>query len=138
MISNDTGEITIDLEKTKCKDCGASLIYKIGTKVLTCEYCTAEIIVESKQSKDIDRDLDAFLTDTRKKEKYKIQTVQCKDCGASTTLQPHVVSDKCPYCTSPLIIAESISQHIIEPNSLIPFNIDKNKAWKYSTHGYKA
>jgi len=128
-MSTETEEKKAELGKVKCNDCGAFLSYNVGTTTLKCEYCASEVAIPIEKANIDERDFDTFLADSiNSKETHQTHTVQCKECGATTTLSPKATSDNCPYCSSPLVVANSTSQNSIKPQSILPFKIEKSKA----------
>lgn len=111
-----------------CKQCGANLQYAPGTRTLACPYCgTANEIPEKHE---IVEELDyqawlAKLADERSTE--ETLAVQCRTCGAQTTLPPNEVADLCPFCGS-AIVTEAASRKIIKPQGLLPFHVNRNQA----------
>lgn len=115
----------------KCKECGANLKFQPGTKHLTCEYCGAfnEIVVSNEPIEETD--YLQFISELEaNSDKHELSTVRCENCGASTTLSPNVVSDICPYCSTPLIIKNGTTSKTVRPKYLLPFTIDRIKANK--------
>lgn len=130
-MSNEFDEKTAEINKNqiKCKDCAGTLNFTPGTSHLKCQYCGTdnEIVVEKANAEEID--FEKFLAEkVHTSEEQQISTVKCGECGASTTLAPNVTSDNCPFCATPLIIANSSIKSIIKPKYMLPFNIDRKKA----------
>jgi predicted RNA-binding Zn-ribbon protein involved in translation (DUF1610 family) len=114
----------------KCKSCGADLKFSPGQQSLSCEYCSS--VNNLSQSEKIiveENDFHSFLSSIENNaEKQSLSTVNCKSCGASTTLQPNITSCNCPYCDTALIIKDASTCSIIRPKYLLPFKIERNKA----------
>jgi LSD1 subclass zinc finger protein len=128
-MSNDTSEKTADINKVKCKDCGAFLTYKVGTTNLKCEYCNAENEIKTEAAVVEELDFNAYVAQlATAPDQQQIHTVKCGDCGASTTLKPNVQSDSCPYCATPLVIANATTQSIIKPSTMLAFKIERRNA----------
>src|SRR5690606_12184541 len=56
------------------------------------------------------------------------QTVSCRNCAATTTFDPKIQSNQCPYCLSPLVISDVHSESVIQPGGVLPFKIEKEEA----------
>jgi LSD1 subclass zinc finger protein len=117
-----TGEIA-------CTSCGASLKYKPGTDHLSCEYCGALNEIPQIPQEILELDFNEYL------EKFEsaapvteVKTVQCKNCGATTSLPPNIRSMDCPYCATPLIVEQCKVENVITPHALIPFKLTANQA----------
>lgn len=114
-----------------CQSCGAILKFKPGTQHLTCEYCGAEqeITQPETQGEIQEISLDEFLArNFEQEEKMTVAAVKCEGCGATSTLDPNISSDKCPFCASTLVIKTGSTASIHKPQYVLPFAIDDNKA----------
>jgi predicted RNA-binding Zn-ribbon protein involved in translation (DUF1610 family) len=117
--------------ETKCKDCGAILKFAPGTTSLKCDYCGVQNEIGSASGPVVVEEIDfeKFIHEQASAaETHEINTVKCTSCGATTTLQPNVSSDNCPFCDTPMIVTSGSSTKIIKPKYLLPFKIDVKKA----------
>lgn len=131
MVPATQEENNADICKVKCKDCGAFLTYKVGTTRLKCEYCSAENEIRSEPTEIIELDFNEFIAVTEHTHQQDdVNTVKCSECGASTTLNPNVTADNCPYCATPLIVSKASAQRLIRPSNILPFKIDRSNASK--------
>jgi LSD1 subclass zinc finger protein len=132
-MSNDFNEATHNVAeqgKVKCKDCGGILQYSPGQNSLTCIYCGTLNEVEGASAPVVQEEQDfvAFLNNaSAKQETIQTTTVKCGSCGSSTSLQPNVTSDSCPFCGTALVIQGGTATNSIRPAYLLPFSIDKKK-----------
>lgn len=122
-----TSEVSGEL---KCKNCGATLHFAPGTHSLKCAYCGAVNEIEQAPDTTIQSyPYETFLasldatTNTR-----EATVVKCANCGASTTLQPNVTADKCPFCASPLVLNMAVERRILKPHYVLPFIITHKQA----------
>lgn len=114
-----------------CSNCGALLKYASGTQHLKCEYCGAENeILENAETTVVEEiDFERFLNENNGSvEKTEIVTAKCGNCGASSTLQPGITADSCPFCASPIVVSSGTTSTIIKPKYLLPFKIDQKTA----------
>jgi len=131
MEENPFSERTAETSNSiKCRDCGANLKYLPGTPYLNCEYCGARNEIEQEAELTIvENDFESFLNEhAHQSDKQEVSTVKCDNCGASTTLQPNVTAQGCPYCDTPLVIRNATTSTIIKPAYLLPFKIERKKA----------
>ncbi|WP_338794145.1 hypothetical protein [Bernardetia sp. MNP-M8] len=128
----ETPDITTKSRNMTCHDCGANLVYAPGTTALKCNYCGAENeIVAEVETIIEEHDFYAALQQASSKtEMQTLQTVQCDNCGARTTLKPNVVSDECAFCGTPLVTSSPETVEVFQPKSLLPFDIDQKAAGK--------
>lgn len=132
---NDFSEKTHDVEhqQVKCKDCGAMLKFEPGKMSMSCEYCGAmnEIADAGAPVQTEEIDFEEFVNNqVNTAEKIDITVVKCDSCGASSTLKPNVTSDACPFCATPLVLKSGTTNSIIKPKYLLPFAVDKKKAFE--------
>ncbi|MBL7856448.1 MAG: hypothetical protein JNM57_02075 [Cyclobacteriaceae bacterium] len=114
-----------------CAGCGAILKFKPGTQHLACEYCGAqnEISQPEIKGKIEEIKLDDFLANhVEEEETIEVATVKCDSCGATSTFDPKISSDKCPFCAAALVIKSGSTAKIHKPQYVLPFGIDEQKA----------
>ena len=114
-----------------CTSCGAILKFKPGTLHLSCEYCGAENEIAKPETTGpvTEIKLDDFLAKNfEEEEKIDVAVVKCEGCGATTTLDPRISSDKCPFCASTLVVKSGTTARLHKPQYLLPFGIDDRKA----------
>ena len=129
MSDSSAEENNTETSKVKCKDCGAFLTYKIGTTSLKCEYCSAENEIKTLPPEVKELNFLEYLSNLDKNPvQDEVNTVKCNDCGASSTLKPNVTSDYCPYCSTPLVLADASVKRLIRPSNLLPFKIERTQA----------
>ncbi|PID87744.1 MAG: hypothetical protein CSB06_03655 [Bacteroidia bacterium] len=120
-----------------CTNCGAKLVFAPGMDSLACEYCGAEnaIKIDEKKREEALQEID--FEEYLKKELEDggegvedVTTVRCDSCGAETTFNPNVVSDKCEFCDSPLVSKEAHHTRVIVPKAMLPFKVSKKEAFE--------
>jgi LSD1 subclass zinc finger protein len=116
------------LKAFDCSNCGAGLKYKPGTTTLMCEYCNTKNIIPQEQTIIKENDFVAYLEKLESENSVVEETLQCKSCGAASTININSKSSDCPYCSTPLIDASTKEDRAIKPQYLLPFKIDKQKA----------
>jgi LSD1 subclass zinc finger protein len=118
-------------EELACHGCGALLKFKPGTLHLVCEYCGVanEIASPEIAGKAEEISLSDFLENNfEKEEKFTATAVKCESCGATSTLGAAVSSDKCPFCSAPLVVKSGSVATMHKPHCLLPFGIDHARA----------
>ncbi|NPA45149.1 MAG: hypothetical protein GXO49_06435 [Chlorobi bacterium] len=117
-----------------CNNCGAELFFEPGTDSLKCHYCGSinKITVDIDKISDAIEELDynKYINEYDTAPKIEITTVKCNDCGAETTFDTNVVSDKCDFCGSPLISKEAHTSQIIAPKAMLPFKVSKKEGFE--------
>lgn len=114
-----------------CNNCGSKLNYKPGTTSLKCSYCDTENAIPSMPSNIEELDFHEYVVKSADaNDKIKVDTINCSNCGAHTTIDEKHETTHCPYCSQPVLTSDARSEDIIRPKSLLPFAFDKNEAIK--------
>ena len=112
-----------------CRGCGARLAFLPGTRSLTCEYCGMRNPIQDSAESLVEIDYESFLQEQYEtEERMEVVAVRCDGCGATVSLDPLVTSDRCPYCSTALVVAGGSSSSLLKPRALAPFQIDLKKA----------
>jgi predicted RNA-binding Zn-ribbon protein involved in translation (DUF1610 family) len=120
-------------QELACTSCGAILKFKPGTHHLACDYCGAQneipVPPEAMAGGIQENDLEAYLSKALdQEERVEISSVKCDSCGATTTLDRNVSSDRCPFCASTLVITSGSTARLHKPQYVLPFGVDEKKA----------
>ena len=118
-------------QELACSGCGAILKFKPGTNHLSCEYCGAanEITQPEVIGKIEELSLEDFLAKNfDHEEKVEVTVVKCESCGATSTLDPKISSDKCPFCAAVIVVKSGTTATLHKPQYLLPFGVDERKA----------
>ncbi|PKP01509.1 MAG: hypothetical protein CVU11_15015 [Bacteroidetes bacterium HGW-Bacteroidetes-6] len=132
MSNQEFDEKNVETLETKCSDCGAILNFAPGTNHLKCQYCGTENEIFSENAQPVEElDFDKYIAEHVKSEDtIQIATVKCSACGASSTFQPNIASDNCPFCGNPIVIASGTTCSVIKPMSMLPFKITQKEAYE--------
>ena len=129
-----------------CPQCNAELVYSATKQRMVCHFCgyeapvteagsmtsvhtrtmVDEAAVEMIGEHDLAEGLESAAlesgwgTDTR--------TLKCSSCNAVITVEPNVTATVCPFCGSHQVLAQEDSKRVIQPESLIPFEVDQRTA----------
>jgi DNA-directed RNA polymerase subunit RPC12/RpoP len=112
-----------------CMNCGADLKHQPGTTQLKCDSCGENNAIPASDEKIVELDFHAFLAQAEgASDSLALQTVKCEVCGATPSLEAHLQSAMCPYCASPLVIANAHTEKLIKPKALLPFKLEMSGA----------
>jgi DNA-directed RNA polymerase subunit RPC12/RpoP len=126
---DETLEKELEVGTFACVNCGADLKYQPGTTSLTCDHCGTENEIPQIDADFEELDFHEYLANQSKSEDtLKENFVKCHNCGATSSLEPHITSASCPYCSTALVIEECKEETIIQPKALLPFHLDKEAA----------
>lgn len=114
-----------------CPKCGGDMRFDAAQGMLACPFCghsmpspeTSEIVQE--------HDLIRALQDTSGKAHgfgTALKSIKCQSCGATTNVEPNVVSTACPFCGSNQVVEQEPDPDLIQPESVIPFGVDESRA----------
>ena len=95
--------------KLSCVNCGANLIYKIGTHSVICVHCMQEQDIKNLDFKRPDIESNLYT---------------CSSCGAKLSTINNAIIHKCNFCGSDNFIQTKTSLNIND-NKIIPFNTTK-------------
>ena len=122
-------EKELEVGKFACVSCGGDLRYKPGTTSMVCTHCGTDNEIPQIDADFEELDFNEHLANKSKsKDTFKEHFVKCHNCGASSSLEPHITSSSCPYCSTALVIEECKEESIIQPKALLPFHLNKNEA----------
>jgi DNA-directed RNA polymerase subunit RPC12/RpoP len=113
-----------------CPQCGAQMGWDARQKMLHCDYCGHQQEPD-KIGEILEYDLEEFLrSGGEKAHGYGTETkaINCQQCGATTAVDPGVTSTECPFCGSNVVLEQDTAVDIIQPESLIPFQINQDLA----------
>lgn len=117
-------------KEVTCPSCGGNLVYKPGSETLKCEHCGSEVDIDAIDAEVEELDLKAQLADMAGDATEVVFSARCQACGAQITLDANVVSERCPFCSSVMVVDNREGENKIKPRSVLPFGIDADAALK--------
>ena len=127
------------MEKYNCPTCGAELFWNSKKKALECKHCEAIYSPDDFYVNQSEFDSNLYVsTETATKndvatddseENSKLIIYKCPECNAEIITNKDTVATTCAYCGRALSITEKM-QGKFNPDEIIPFMIDKEKAKK--------
>lgn len=121
-----------------CQNCGAKLQYDAGTQAMKCKYCGFEQKVPQQTQQQnpsgppstAEIPIEQGMAMAARGYGTAVQTVSCKDCGATVNVTPGESTTKCAFCGSHQVLPQEAAGNPITPGSLVPFKVDKALANK--------
>jgi hypothetical protein len=109
-----------------CAGCGAATEYAPGTDLLRCPYCGHEQRLAAA-TREVREHSYAELTGKPRTpaEDIAAKRFVCQGCGAR--LQGDAVSQRCQFCTAPLVV-DTASDDQVPPEAVLPFTFDRDDA----------
>jgi DNA-directed RNA polymerase subunit RPC12/RpoP len=118
-----------------CLKCGGQMRYDAARRAVTCTYCgnrLTEYQALQQGALVTEQDFTSTLP-TIKAHRWELataQTLQCSGCGATFALPPGQISGACPFCGSAQIVELQSNRELIQPEGVVPFQIDAPAAVK--------
>lgn len=110
-----------------CKSCGADVLFTPGVG-LKCPFCghTDKIAETGEQIEEFS--FDHYL---KFRQPAPVRSggkdIQCKACGAETTVDAAVTSMNCAFCGNPMVLEAVALPPQLQPEAVIPFRISKDQ-----------
>lgn len=117
-----------------CTGCGATLRYAPGQEAMVCPQCqTVNSLTQAdEQARAValtEHDyLAALQREAGSLPQQRVRVANCTACGAGVELVPPRVADQCPFCLTPLVLAQAHDEALIAPAAMLPFGIDEVRA----------
>ena len=138
--------MTSNSERYKCP-CGGTYEFDIKTQMLKCPFCDSVISQEEYDAmaakklaednidvKDGGSRLDIDPETGEAFQEGQQETYICKSCGGAITPALTSISEKCPFCDSPIVLSGKISGEA-QPDVIIPFKFDNRQVQEaYTKH----
>lgn len=122
-----------------CDECGAPLRWSPDVGALTCEHCGAHRDVAVAQGTIVERPLTEEAVSTAARGLGRaVKVLSCETCDARVSFEGASVSEACPFCGSPGVLAQEANRNSLRPESLIPLEVGEGhvkKAFHKWIHG---
>ena len=125
---SDTEKKPAGADSFKCPSCGADMRSDDKNGKLFCDYCNrAEEICTAEETTEEHDFLSAETNKTLKDWEIETKVIKCTDCGGKAIITASETEVACPFCGSPAQVTDEPPG--IRPDSLVPFKIERNKAF---------
>jgi len=125
------------LDSRACPKCGGKAEWQPRKQALVCPYCNNILHAKNAAADETEIIREHDLRETLKtieeasggyeKGQHKIH---CQHCNADSLVSSERVADRCQFCGSPEIITYDSIGSVIRPESLLPKQIDKTRAYE--------
>ena len=105
--------------------------YDAGAQQMVCGFCqhAMPIAASEGQRAIVEYDLEQGLAMARERGfGTQTRTVTCKECGASVSFPEKLTAHACDFCGSAQVLEQDANRNVIRPESLVPFQVDKEVA----------
>jgi len=110
-----------------CESCGGAMLFDADSQQLKCQYCGRLQEIPPDASVPREHDLSDGRADADTDWGIAQQTVKCGNCGGESLIPAEQTATLCPFCGSPKVLPQPDTVNI-KPESLVPFQIDKDEA----------
>jgi hypothetical protein len=116
-------------QRFPCPSCGASLAWSPG-RGLECAACGYTGEVTDPGGAGIIREyrLDRAAIDAARGWGTALKAVRCGACSAVSEIPPDLQASSCAFCGAPQVHDLPVDEALIRPESVLPFQIDRNEA----------
>jgi Zn finger protein HypA/HybF involved in hydrogenase expression len=112
-----------------CPGCGAALTWNAAAGAMTCDHCGQKQAVAVDGRANIRSiPIEEGMRLAQRGLGTAVQTVGCKDCGATVNVGEGERTTKCAFCGSAQVLAQATDANSIRPESLVPFGVTKQVA----------
>lgn len=126
----------------KCPSCGADMVFKSETGLLTCESCGLTQQIEQMEKPDLTpkgepdpneipaqeySDYEDSTNYNTFEEGQDTREYQCNNCGAVLQTNADTSATTCSFCGAAMVLSDRLSGSLA-PNQIIPFTISKEQA----------
>jgi Zn finger protein HypA/HybF involved in hydrogenase expression len=115
----------------RCHACGGRMEYDAARGCMSCAFCGAtRAIGEGDVPRTIAQyDLEHGLARSAKRGYgTPVRRVACEQCGAVVSYAPNETARRCDFCGSPQVVEHDRAELPIQPESVLPFRIDRKLA----------
>lgn len=114
----------------RCPACGGRMQFDAAQGELSCESCGASRPVGENAVQDVvEYDLEHGLAlSAQRGFGTPLRRVGCDQCGAVVAYAPNETARRCDFCGSPQVVSLEQSQQPIRPESVLPFQVDREAA----------
>ena len=119
----------------QCSNCGAAMVFDIGSQKVVCNYCGAEYdprtILVDEEHKEVDGTSICLQKnggeEWDQKELDSLDVYTCGSCGSGLYTGSTTSATMCPFCGNPVILKGRL-EGSLRPDKVIPFKFDREKA----------
>ena len=125
-IAYETKQPITDALQTKCKSCGGIMEYSPADENLKCVYCGYISDLDHSAAEIEENDFAHWkdrADENNEQQTMEVVEIKCRQCGATTTLEPNISAAKCVFCSTPLILSQAAVKRFWQPEYLLPFKV---------------
>ncbi|MDG0811931.1 hypothetical protein [Cohnella rhizosphaerae] len=111
-----------------CASCGGTMLFDADSQQLKCQYCGRLQAIDADHALPREHALDDGKPEEADTDwGVAQQTIKCQSCGGESLIPALQTATLCPFCGSPKVLPQPAAA-TVKPESLIPFQVDKEDA----------
>jgi hypothetical protein len=120
----------VQAQRFRCDQCAATMAFDAALGKLRCGHCGASRAVPAGAGMVAEKRLEEGLAHAPRGlgAGSGVRTSRCQDCGAGVVFPDGTVATACSFCKSPKVLEQAENTNALRPESLLPFQIDKERA----------
>jgi DNA-directed RNA polymerase subunit RPC12/RpoP len=112
-----------------CAQCGAQLAWDATHRAMSCPYCGHRQEMPLQPTAAIEEiPIEEGYLRAKRGLGVAVQTITCRDCGATVNVGEGERTTKCAFCGSHQVLQVETDANAIRPESLVAFQVDKKVA----------
>ncbi len=112
-----------------CAQCGGALHWDATKRSMSCPFCGHQQEMPLQPKDQIEEiPIEEGYRRAQKGFGVQVQTITCKDCGATVNVGEGERTTKCAFCGSHQVLQVQTDANAIRPESLVAFQVDKSSA----------
>jgi len=111
-----------------CSTCGAKLEYDASIQAMRCPYCMSQQAIQVAQAEIREIPIEEGFRRATRGLATPVTAVSCQDCGATVNVGPQDRTVQCTFCGSHKVLPHEADPNLIRPESLVPFQVDREAA----------
>jgi DNA-directed RNA polymerase subunit RPC12/RpoP len=114
----------------QCPQCGGEMIFDVTAAGLKCKYCKHTMAVPVPPGAKGAEEIPLREGYQRAPRGLGVATTSfnCRECGATVSVAPNERTASCTYCASHSVVQTQTDPNHIQPETLIPFRVAREKA----------
>ena len=128
------GAVNVTSTEVKCPGCGGTIGVKYDPESLnlTCPFCGLVSKLPQPGAVPVVQELDfnSALQRASVNWGHVKKLIVCSNCGGQTLYDAEQITGACPYCGSTSVAPAADNPQIMAPQTVIPFSISKDMAYK--------
>lgn len=115
----------------RCSQCNGEMSFQATAQQLVCNYCGHAMPIPAEEGRRaiVEYDLEHGLAMARERGYgTEVRVTSCQECGATVSFTGQTTARECEFCGSPQVLEQDANRNVIRPESLVPFQVNREAA----------